>query len=107
LDLMQIRHLFAAAFHPHTIGKFQRLNRTAKAKLGLVIYTSPEELEEAVACFYHWYNHQRYHQALGNLRPVDVYQGRTEQALSRRKEVQRRTVQAPRRHNLALVPTTR
>ena len=98
LDLMQIRHLFAAALHPQTIGKFERLNRTAKAKLGLVIYTSPEELEEAVACFYHWYNHQRYHEALGNLRPVDVYQGRTEQVLSRRKEVQQRTIQA-RRHS--------
>jgi len=41
---------------------------------------------------------QRYCEALGNLRPVDVYEGRTEQVLSRRKEVQRRTVHARRCH---------
>jgi len=39
LDLMQIRHIFCAALHPQTIGKFERLNRTAQAKLGLIIYT--------------------------------------------------------------------
>ena len=64
-----LAHLFAAAVHPQTIGKFERLNRTAKAKLRLVIYTSPEELEEAVACFHHWYNHERYQEALGTSAP--------------------------------------
>ena len=44
LELMQIRHIFTARLHPQTIGKFERLNRTAKDKLGLVIYTSPDEL---------------------------------------------------------------
>ncbi len=97
----------AVALHPQTIGKFERLNRTAKAKLGLVIYTWPGELKRAVARFQHWYNHERYHEALGNLRPVEVYRGRGQQVLSRRKEVQRRTVQARRHHNLALVRTTR
>jgi len=67
LDLMQIHHIFAERLHPQTIGKFEQLNGTAKAKLGLVIYTSPEELKRAVARFQHWYNHERYHEALGNL----------------------------------------
>jgi putative transposase len=44
LEFQRIRHLFAARYHPQTVGKFERLNRTTKAKLGLVVCRSPEEL---------------------------------------------------------------
>lgn len=102
LDLMEIRHIFTAVRHPQTIGKFERLNRTAKDKLGLVTYPSPEALERAVAHFQHWYNNERYHEALGNLKPVDVYEGRAEEILQRREEVKRRTIEERRQHNLAI-----
>jgi transposase InsO family protein len=59
--LQAIRHIFAAPLHPQTCGKFERLNRTAKAKLNLVIYSSPGELAQAVGEFQDWYNHERYH----------------------------------------------
>ena len=98
----QIRHIFAAPMHPQTCGKFERLNRTAKAKLKLVIYASPEELQVAVAEFQHWYNHERYHQALGNLRPIDVYEGRAEEIISRRRVLKSRTTAARRQHNSTL-----
>ena len=67
LEQQQIKHIFAAPLHPQTCGKFERLNRTAKAKLKLVIYSSPDELEQAVAEFQQWYNHERYHQACGRV----------------------------------------
>jgi putative transposase len=102
LAQQQIKHFFAAPLHPQTCGKFERLNRTAKAKIKLVIYTSPGELEAAVADFQQWYNHERYHQALGNLRPVDVYEGRARAILSRRKRLQVRTLAARHQHNLML-----
>ena len=101
LDLMEIPHIFTAVRHPQTIGKFERLNRTAKDKLGLVIYPNPKALERAVAQFQHWYNNERYHEGLGNLKPVDVYEGRAEQILKQREEVKRRTVEQRRQHNLA------
>jgi len=72
-----------------------------------VIYTSPEELERATARFQHWYNYERYHQSIGNLRPVDVYQGRAEEilcdceAVAGRRELKRQTLRARREHNLA------
>lgn len=44
----------------------------AHTGLRLEISTSPEELKQAVARFQHWYNHERYHEVLGNLRAVDV-----------------------------------
>jgi len=102
LEYQQIKHIFAAPLHPQTCGKFERLNRTAKAKIKLVVYTSPGELEGAVADFQQWYNHERYHQALGNLRPVDVYEGRARAILSRRERLQVRTLAARHQHNLML-----
>ena len=107
LEWQQIRHIFAARRHPQTVGKFERVNRTAQQKLRTVVYRSPEELERAVAEFQHWYNHQRYHEALGNLRPGDVYLGRREEILSRRREVQRRTLDLRRQHNRALASAAR
>ena len=60
-----------------------------------MIYTSPGQLQRAVAGFQRWYNYERYHQALGNLRPAEVYEGRAEQILRRRNEIKRRTLQQP------------
>ncbi len=87
-----IRHVRAAPLHPQTCGKYERLNRTTKDKLGLEVYTSPPQLREAIREFHPWYNHQRYHEALGNLRPADVYFGRAEQILKRRRELQQQTL---------------
>ena len=92
LALQEIHHVYAARFHPQTVGKFARLNRTTKSKLGLVVYRSPEELQRAIGDFQHWYNHEHYHEALGNLGPADVYFGRGEAILSRRQEIKRRTL---------------
>lgn len=102
LSQQQIKHFFAAPMHPQTCGKFERLNRTVKARIRMVIYTSPGELEAAVADFQQWYNHERYHQALGNLRPVDVYNGLDRAILNRRKRLKTRTLAARRQHNLTL-----
>lgn len=44
-------------------------------------------------------NHQRCHEALGNLRPVDVYFGRAEQILRRRRELQKQTLHHRWSHN--------
>ncbi|OPZ75530.1 MAG: Integrase core domain protein [Actinobacteria bacterium ADurb.Bin444] len=107
LALVDIYHIFSARRHPQTVGKFERVNRTAKQKLNLVVYRSPEELERAVGEFQHWYNYERYHEALGNVRPADVYFGRREAILGRRREVKRRTLEARRTYNRALAVAAR
>jgi transposase InsO family protein/predicted DNA-binding transcriptional regulator AlpA len=92
-----IGHLYARRNHPQTNGKFERMNRTAKERICLVQFRSPNELEEAVAEFVDWYNYEHYHERIGNLHPVDVYQGRREEIQARRKQVKAQTL-AMRRH---------
>jgi hypothetical protein len=49
-------------------------------------------LEQAIAAFVEYYNHQRYHEALDNLTPTDVYFGREKEVLSRREQIKEMTL---------------
>lgn len=99
LQAIGVHHIYAQRNHPQTNGKIERLNRTAKEKLTLVLYTSPAELQEALDGFRHWYNHEHYHEAIGNLHPADVYEGRSEAILEQRKRLQTHTKKARKRAN--------
>ena len=57
-----------------------------------VPYEVPSDLEEAIAGFVDYYNHRRYHKALGNVTPDDVLRGRREEILIMRKEVKAQTL---------------
>ena len=46
--------------------------------------------------FIEHYNQHRYHESLGNLTPADVYLGRAETILERRKEIKARTFEKRR-----------
>ncbi|WP_406649488.1 integrase core domain-containing protein, partial [Ornithobacterium rhinotracheale] len=52
----------------------------------------PEQLERAIDKFVQYYNSQRYHEALNNLTPEDVYLGRQDQILKLRKQVKINTL---------------
>lgn len=102
LSTLGIRHIFASRCHPQTCGKIERINRTAKERLRLLVYRDPQQLERALAEFRHWYNYERYHEAIGNVRPADVYRGRAQTILQRRARLKRRTLMRRRRKNLAI-----
>ena len=78
--------------HPQTQGKIERWHQTLKNRILLENYYLPGALEEAVAAFIEHYNHHRYQESLGNLTPADVYLGKAETILERRKEIKARTI---------------
>ncbi|MGA2204322.1 MAG: integrase core domain-containing protein [Terriglobales bacterium] len=49
--------------------------------MNLLVYTSPDELRRTMQDFIEYYNHRRYHEAIGNVTPADVYYGRREEKL--------------------------
>lgn len=99
LDESGIHHIYTARNHPQTNGKIERLNRTAKERLNLVVYSSPSELQEALNRFRNWYNTEHYHKSINNLHPADVYHGRAEAILKRRKRLQTQTKKTRRQVN--------
>ena len=102
LRLVGIKHILAAPFHPQTNGKLERYHQSVKRDVNQVPYEMPSDLEAALLAFVAYYNHRRYHKALGNVTPADVLHGRRERILQKRKEVQLQTIERRRCYNRTL-----
>lgn len=92
LDFRGIRHLYAAPYHPQTNGKIERYHLTLKISGSLLVFTTPEEFVRFMEVFVDYYNHERVHEALGNVTPADVYFGRKEAILKARADLKTRSV---------------
>lgn len=87
-----IRHTRGQPYHPMTQGKIERYHRSLKNVICLENHYFPWQLEQAIAAFVEHYNQHRYHEALGNLTPADVYFGRAAHIRSQRQAIKRRTL---------------
>lgn len=96
LQQYQLRHTRGKPYHPMTQGKIERYHRSLKNIICLENHYFPWHLEHAIGTFVQHYNHQRYHEALNNLTPADVYFGRAETILTQRAWIKQRTLQQRR-----------
>lgn len=89
----------------HTNGKIERFNRSAKDKILLHIWETPSELKTEIERFVSWYNSYRYHEALGNVTPDDVYYGRKESIKKKRIETKFKTIIERKSFNCKIILT--
>ena len=85
-----------------TQGKIERYHRSMKNILLLENYYSPDELTDQIGLFVDHYNNNRYHEALNNLTPADVYYGKGREILTRREKFKKNTMIQRRRYNCSL-----
>ena len=97
-----IKHIRGAPFHPQTQGKIERWHQTLKNRVLLENYYLPGDLEAQINAFVDHYNHQRYHEAIGNLTPADVYFGRGQTIILERERIKRQTIQSRRLNHRAI-----
>ena len=99
LEAQGMRHTRGKPYHPMTQGKIERWHLSLKSRILLEKYFLPGDLERAITDFVEHYNQRRYHESLDNLTPADVYFGRGQRILERRKHIKRRTIEQRRRQH--------
>jgi transposase InsO family protein len=80
-----------------TQGKIERWHRSLKNQVLLENYYLPGDLKARIGEFVNCYNTERYHESLDNLTPEDVYTGREQSILERRRRIKRKTIEKRRR----------
>jgi len=63
-------------------------------------YSFPERLEQNIGDFVKYFNYQRYHEALDNLTPVDVYYSRSKIILDQRAFIKEQMLKMRKQQNL-------
>ena len=95
-----IEHRHGATFHQQTQGKIERYHRSMKNVILLDNYYIPGDLEKEINLFINYYNNERYHEAINNMKPVDVFNGKSKEIETKRMRIKRETLSLRKLQNL-------
>jgi putative transposase len=101
LQGQKVRQIHGSVMHPQTQGKVERLNRRIKEAINMLVYDTPMALEEALNNAVNAYNTAP-HEALKNVSPIEMYEGRQEEILARRLAKKRWTIEMRKATNMPL-----
>lgn len=99
LEGIGVNHILASPYHPQTNGKIERYHKSMKSVVKLQVYDCPNALKAEIGKYISDYNKTRYHESLGNVTPDDVYFGRRESIVKKRREKQMRTFRQRKIYN--------
>jgi len=98
LEHKGVQHVRGRPHHPQTQGKIERYHRSMKNIIKLENYYIPQDLEYRLAEWVDYYNNYRYHEALNNLKPVAVYEGRGRKILTKRENIKSKTMEKRKKY---------
>lgn len=99
----KMEHRRGAPYHPQTQGKIERYHRTIKNQIKLTNYYYPQDLINTIEEFVDYYNNERYHESINNLKPVDVFNGLQREILTKREVIKEITLKKRKKMNLKKV----
>ena len=74
--------------HPQSIGRIERFHRTLREEeISLHRYSNPEEARQCIRTAIQRYSTERYHQGIGDIKPIDRHEGREHEIIARREEL--------------------
>ena len=88
-----INHSYGAPYHPQTQGKIERYHRSLKNVILLDNYFLPSQLEREIDHFINYYNNERYHEGINNMKPVDVFNGKSKTIENERCIIKKQTLE--------------
>ena len=97
MEAQGMSHVRGRPNHPQTQGKIERYHRSMKNVVKLENYYLPGDLKLRIGEFVEYYNNHRYHESLQNLTPADVYFGRDQEILEKRKTIKLNTMKKRRK----------